>query len=124
MSPTGRRSRGEWNGRHGRSQGIASQTFQGGQVIAPNHALAVHRKPRVHPAEQGLLELLRQPLGLDQPLQHQAPEDLLHNLWEVVAALVDSYRQLGRNDSALALLNRAAQDSGMAVQARRQSGSC
>jgi len=39
--------------------------------------------------------------------------------WEVVAALVDSYQQLGRADSALALLNRATLDSGMAPSARR-----
>ncbi len=39
--------------------------------------------------------------------------------WEVVEALVDSYRATGRNESALALLNRAVQDSGMALPARR-----
>jgi len=65
---------------HGSSQGIASQTFQRGRVIAPHHPLAVHREPGVHPAEQALLELLGQALGSNQPLQHQAPKQLFHDL--------------------------------------------
>jgi tetratricopeptide (TPR) repeat protein len=39
--------------------------------------------------------------------------------WEVMAALADSYRELGRQDLAVGTLDRALSDPGMAAAARR-----
>jgi tetratricopeptide (TPR) repeat protein len=39
--------------------------------------------------------------------------------WEVVAALADSYRELGRHDEAQSVLDRAAADPALAAAARR-----
>jgi len=57
---------------------VAREALGALDVLGRYRLLAVHRKSRVDPAEQGVEELLREPLGAVQALEHAAAEDLFH----------------------------------------------